>query len=178
MSAIQSDVEAVAGADDDVVLDLEVFDERIHDALWHRGFDLQQRGGGVTELAKRPIERLEQVVGAVVRHVHVGVANHPEQVRADELHTGKELAEFARTTSSRNAKVAPATPGGDGPPAIGMKRREQRSDLDASELVAASLADDDREVLAAVRDHGERVAGSNARGVSSGKDFGAKIDAR
>ena len=87
------DVEAIAGADDDVVLDLEVFDERIHDALRHRGFDLQQRGRCMAELAQRPIDRLEQVVGAVVRHVHVGVANDPEQVRVDELHTGKELAE-------------------------------------------------------------------------------------
>ena len=112
----------------------------------------------MTELAKRPIDRLEQVVGVVVRHVHVGVSNHPEQVRADELDAGEELSEVraddvlekrkGRTREARSRRGA-----GEWDEA-----REQRRDLDARELVPASLANDHREVLAATRDHGERVA--------------------
>ena len=59
-------------------------------------FDLQQRGRRVAQLAQRPIDRLEQVVGAVVRHLHVGVADHPEQVRVDDLDAGEQLRRGSR----------------------------------------------------------------------------------
>ncbi len=52
------------------------------------------------------------------------------------------------------------------------KRHEPRQavrHLDARELRAALMADDDGEVAAAVRDEREGWPGSNARGVSSGK---------
>ncbi len=152
------DVEAFGGADEDVILDPEVFHERIHDPLRHRVFDLQQRGRRMAELAQRPIDRLEQVVGVVVRHVHVGVSNHPEQVRADELHAGEQLAKVRANDvlekSEGGARHA-RSPRGAG---HRDEAREQRRELDARELVPASLANDHREVLAAIRDHGERVA--------------------
>ena len=56
-----------------------------------------------------------------------------------------------------------------------MKRGSSGRDLDARELVPASLADDDREVLAAVRDHGERVARIERQRRQQRKDLRAEI---
>ena len=129
----------------------------------------------MTELAKRPIDRLEQVVGVVVRHVHVGVSNHPEQVRAGELYAREELAEVRahdvlekRKGRARDARSRRGAGERD-------EAREQRRDLDARELVPASLANDHREVLAAIRDHGERVAWIERQRRQQGKDFRPEI---
>ena len=65
--------------------------------------DVQRRGGGIdastwsseggamAQLLERPIDRLEQVVGRRPPDLDVGVADHAEQVRADDLDAGEQL---------------------------------------------------------------------------------------
>ena len=84
-------VEPPVRADDDVVADLEVVDERLDDAAGHGRFDLQQRGRRMSHLLERAIDTLKKIVPGVVQRLDAGIADHPEQVGADNLHVRKQL---------------------------------------------------------------------------------------
>ena len=78
---------------DDFALDLEVLDQNVEHARRHLGVDLQQRQRAVSNLAKSLVDRLEQVDRLLLLQHDVGFANHPEQVRIDDLDAWEELAE-------------------------------------------------------------------------------------
>ena len=57
------------------------------------GFDLQQRRRPEPQLPEAAVDRLEQVVGAVLLNLDVAVADDAEQVRVDDVDVREQLAE-------------------------------------------------------------------------------------
>ena len=69
--------------------------------------DLQAYGRAEPAAHELALERLEQVLVAVLLHLEVGVAGDPEQVVLDDLHAGEQHRRWRRS----------------GPPAAGTRPR-------------------------------------------------------
>ena len=149
-------IEPLAGGRDDVVFDLDVLDQDLQHALGHGRFHLQQRRRAVAELLEGAIDGFEQIVGAVLGHLHVAVANDPKQVRASDLDAGEQLAEVhpddVLQKGERLARRAGRRAMRDR-----HEARQARRHLHARELRPPAVADDDREVLAAAGNQRKRV---------------------
>ena len=123
----------------------------------------------MTELAKRPVDRLEQVVGAVIRHFHVGVANHPEQVRVGELDAGEELTEVRANDVLEKREGRARTHRAAGAPASGMKRGSSGGILTRANLFRRPWRTTTAKFWLRFEMNGKGWPGSNASGVNNGK---------
>ena len=89
------EAQSIRGAQDHVLIDLEVLGEDVQHAPRHAGLHLQQRERAVAELAEAAVDGLEQVVGLVFLDHDVRVAHDAEQVRAADLRAGEQLLDVA-----------------------------------------------------------------------------------
>ena len=153
--------EPVAAVHDDVVRDLEVLDQDRQRALRHRGLDLEQRRRRIAQPFQAQIDRLQEVAFGVLLDLHVGVPDHPEQVRVKDFDIGKQqvqvlpddvLEKRERRTIGRRQR---------------HESRQQIGDLDARELRPAIVTDGDREVLAAIGNEREWVSGVEGAAASA-----------
>ncbi len=164
---------AVFGADDDVLVDFEILDEDIQDAPRHRRVDFEQRQCAVAQLLEAAIDGLQQVVRFVFLNHHVGVADDAEEMRAFHLGAGEQLLDVALDDifeeRERQARL-----GGD----VIRQRDEAREHVrhfDAGELRASAVAHHDRQVLAQIRDVGERMSRVERERRQDGKDVRLEV---
>ncbi len=141
---------------DDIVGDLEVLRQDVQHACGHRAVDLQQGDRAVTKLLEAPVDRFKEVVGFVLLDGEVRVADDAEQVGALDLRTRKQLLDVCVDDVLEKYERAPRRL------ADSLRDRDEARQhvrhFHAGELCAVAMADDDREVLAEVRDQWERMA--------------------
>ena len=126
--------------------------------------DLQSHRRLRAALGELLLERLEQVVGAIV-DLQVGVARHAEGVVLDDLHAGEELIEVRGDHLLERREAA-----------VLRERHEpgqQRRHLDAREVHAAcrGIAHQHGQVQRQVRDVRERAPRVHRQGRQHGKDL-------
>ena len=111
----------------------------------------------MAQLFQGPVDGLQQIVGAVLGHLHVAVANDTKQVRTNDLDPGKQLAKVHPDDVFQKGEGVTRRAG-----RRGVRDRHEpgqdRRHLHPRELRPAAVADDDREVLAAPGNQRERVA--------------------
>ena len=81
---------ALRRANDDIVADLEVFDQDVEDAARHVLLDLKQRQRAVAQLLETTVDGFEKVVRLVFLDHHVGVPDDAEQMGALDLGARKQ----------------------------------------------------------------------------------------
>ena len=148
--------EPIGGADHDVLVDFEIFDQDGQHALRHVGLDLQQRQRTIAQLLQPAVNRFEQVVRFILLDHHVGVADDAEQVRAFDLGARKQLLDItANDVLEKDVRDA-----GQRRDVVGQRDepRQHAGHLDAREFRAAGVPHAYGEVHAEVRDIGERMA--------------------
>jgi hypothetical protein len=82
-----------AAPHDDVLSGLEVLDQNVEDAHRHVVPDLQQRDRAMAKLLEAAVHAFQQVVRLGLFDLQVGVAHHPEQMRAFHLRAREELVD-------------------------------------------------------------------------------------
>src|SRR5680860_775428 len=75
---------------------LELSSKKVEHMVGHALFNFQPHRRAEPALAKLFLEREQQVLGAVVIDLEVGVARDPEVEGLDDVHPGEELAEVRR----------------------------------------------------------------------------------
>ena len=85
-----AEADAMRGAHQHLVVDLEVLDQDVEHAPRHALIDLEERRRAVPELAQPLIDGLEEIVGLVFLNHHVGVADDAEDVRALDRRAGEQ----------------------------------------------------------------------------------------
>jgi hypothetical protein len=162
----------IRGADDDVLLDGEVLDQDVEHAAGHGRVDFEQRQRAVAQLLQALVDGLEQVVGFILLDHHVGVADDAEEMRAADLRAREQLLDVVLDDIFEEGEGQPALRGD-----VLRHRHEAREHVrhfDARELGAAAMLHDHREVLAQVRDVGERVARIEGERGQHREDVGAE----
>ncbi len=148
--------EPVREPKDRVLLDLKVVDQDVQHAPRHRGLSLQHRQRAVPALAEPLVHRLEQIVGFVFLDDEVGIADHAKEVGAFHIGTGKQ-----RLHVGPHRVFKP-----DEGLAVRREVRRQQQEprqhvgqLHTREFRPAAMFDDDRQILAEIRNVRERMAG-------------------
>ena len=72
---------------------VQLADQQLQHVVGDRGGDLQPHRRAEPAPGQLPLQRLQQVLVAVLVDLELGVAGHPEQVVLDHLHAGEELAQ-------------------------------------------------------------------------------------
>ena len=143
-----AEAETVRRPQDDLFGDLEILGEDVEHARRHRGVDLQQRDGAVTQLLQAAVDGLQQIVGFVLLNLEVGVADHAEQMRAFHLCARKELLHVrVNDVFEEDEGLSPCVRD------VLRQLDESRQDvgyLDACELRPVPVPDDHRKVLAEI----------------------------
>ena len=111
----------------------------------------------MAQLFQCPIDRLHQVVGTIVRHLHVAVSDDAKQVRRHDLDAVEQPAEIQADDVFEEGKGVPRRAWcigvGDG-----EEPGQRWRNLDPGELRPALMTNDDRQILAAVRDEREGMS--------------------
>ncbi len=76
-----------------LVVHVELADEQVEHVVGDRGGHLQPDRRAEPAPGQLALQRLEQVLVAVLVDLEVGVAGDPEQVALDHLHAGEQLPE-------------------------------------------------------------------------------------
>ena len=142
--------------------DLQLTCEQVAHLGWHPLLQLEPNGRAGAAATDLFLQRLQQVLRPVVVHFQVGVARHAEDMTLQHPHAREEPVEIGGDDileGHEDARLRRHEPA------------EQRRDLDPREVdqVRIGVFDTDRQVQRQVRDVRERVAGSTASGVSTGK---------
>ncbi len=166
-------VHPLAGAQHDVLVDLEVLHEDVQHAARHRLFDFEETQRAVAQLLEAAVHRLQQVVGLVLLDHHVRVPDDAEQVRRLQVGAREQVVQVGADDVLEERERQPRVRrhvGGDGDEPIQRGRN-----LHARELGAAAVADDDREVAAQVRDVRERMPGVERQRRQDRQDLGTEV---
>ena len=136
--------------------------------------DLEAHGAAALAAAQLFLDRLEQIVGLVLVDAEVRVARDAERAAADDAEAGEQIARVHRdeileqhereARRGRRAGHRPGASGGAAAARTSLMRFKHRRHLDDGDdgLPLRDLllfaVKEDREVEAAVAEHGERVA--------------------
>ena len=167
--------EAVLRPDEDALVDLEVLHQDVQHAPRHPPSTCSIDGAPCRSW-RSPWSTVSSRSSASSSWMTMSVSRTTRN-RCAPLHgrPGNSACTLAQTTSSRNTNATRR------PRQLGRQRQEARHDrrqLDARELRAAVVLDDDREVLAQVRDVRERVAGVERERRQHRRDLAREIAAR
>ena len=163
---------AAARPDDDVAARLEVLDQQIEHARRHGVIDFEQRDRAVPLLAQAAIDDFQNGLGGVLRmgDRHFHVADDAEHVCGANAHAGKQLPEvLANHVFEHREPAHPVSAGKRDEP------RQQVGHLDARELRPPFVLDDDREILAAIRDERKRMPGVERQRRQHGADVDVEM---
>jgi hypothetical protein len=158
-----------------VAVHVQLADQRLQDEVGDVGLDLQPDRWTEPAPGQLPLQGLQEVLVAVLLHLEVGVAGHPEKVVLDDLHAGEERAEVpGDEVLEREEPVRPAARlDGDQPGHV-------VGHLDAGEQLrpAIRVADHDGEVERQPGDVRERVRGVDRQRGEHREDLVAEVVAQ
>ena len=155
-----------------VRLHLQLRQQHFQDLRVHRLGDLEPDGGAEPAAGQFPLQRLQQVLVAVLLDLEVGVAGDPEQVVGEDLQAGEELGEL------RGDEVLERQ---EGRRRVGGGHRDEPGHvvrhLDPREVRRAvgRVADHHRQVQRQPADVGERVGRVHRQGGEHREDLVAEV---
>ena len=152
-------VEQPGHLDDVAGMDVELAQQQLEHVLGHVVGDLEPHRGAEPPARQFALERLQQVLVAVLFDLEVGVAGDAERVMLDDLQAGEQHRQERRDQFLHRQEPAPTSPSSR------LSQLDEAVDvvghLDSGEVLAAvlGLLHGDRQVQAQPADERERVGG-------------------